>query len=156
MEARVPSAQVVIAVATFRRPADIARCLRSLFVEVAKYRADAPGRPVRIVVVDNDADASGRDAVRGTTAAHADDVPVAYLVEPTPGISAARNRALREADDAELLIFIDDDEEVVPGWLGHLLDTFDRWQPAAVAGRVVSAFSTPLDPWLEQGGFFRR
>ena len=152
---RLPSAgPVVIALATYRRPADLARCLDSLVAEISRFhtrlRTGGEHLEVGIVVVDNDPEGSGRDVA----STHGD--VVRYLVEPTPGISAARNRALDAAAAARTLIFVDDDEEVTPGWLTNLFDAYCRWRPAAVAGRVVSEFGAPLDPWIEAGGFFRR
>jgi glycosyltransferase involved in cell wall biosynthesis/GT2 family glycosyltransferase len=146
-----PDGRLVIAVATYHRPADIERCLRSLRAERVAFLAAVDRWDVAILVVDNDADGSARAAVNAGGGPE-----VTYVVEAAPGISAARNRALQESADADLLIFVDDDEEAVPGWLGHLMSTFDRWQPAAVAGRVVSAYARKPDAWIEAGGFFRR
>jgi succinoglycan biosynthesis protein ExoM len=81
---------------------------------------------------------------------------VAYVVEARPGIAAARNRALAEAADRDLLIFIDDDERPQPGWLAALLGTYRETGSAAVAGAVISEFSGRLDPWIEAGRFFDR
>lgn len=142
---------LVIAVATYHRPADIDRCVGSLRAERRSFLGGHDGWDVGILVVDNDAEGSAR-----ATVATAGGPELRYVVEAEPGISAARNRALRESEAADVLIFLDDDEEAVPGWLGHLLSTFERWHPAAVAGRVVSAFAQEPDPWIEAGGFFRR
>jgi hypothetical protein len=78
------------------------------------------------------------------------------VTEPRPGIGAARNRALDDSGDVDLLVFIDDDERPWPGWLEALLTTQDRHAAALVAGRVVSTFAGELDPWLEAGGWFAR
>jgi hypothetical protein len=76
--------------------------------------------------------------------------------EPTPGIAAARNRALDEAGGADALVFIDDDERPDPGWLDALIATWTATGAAAVVGPVRSTFTGPLDPWIEAGEFFRR
>jgi GT2 family glycosyltransferase len=143
--------KLVIAVATYMRPVDIDRCVRSVLTEREQYRQEHEAYDIRIVVIDNDPEASARDTVAQYVGPE-----VTYLIEAQPGISAARNRALAEAGAADLLIFIDDDEEIVPGWLGHLLGTFETWEPAAVAGRVVSAYLHEPDPWFAAGGFFSR
>ena len=83
-------------------------------------------------------------------------VPVRTVHEARPGIAAARNRALDEAGPADLLVFIDDDERPEPRWLELLLATHRATGAAAVAGRVVSRFDRPLDPWVRAGGFFER
>jgi hypothetical protein len=76
--------------------------------------------------------------------------------EPRPGISAVRNRALDESADADLLVFIDDDELPGPGWLRALLDAWGRWRCAAVTGPVRSQFPGPVDPWVLGSGTFDR
>jgi hypothetical protein len=142
---------VVVAVATYLRPDDLTRCLGSVLQARAQVVAKRPYHFVRVLVVDNDSAGSARDVVAtlGGSETH-------YVIEPTPGISAARNRALADASGDDLLVFIDDDEEVGPNWLTHLLTTYEAWRPAAVAGRVVSAFPYEPEPWFHAGGFFRR
>lgn len=143
---------VVIAVLTFRRPADIRAVLPALAREVETV-AELPFS-VRIQVVDNDADGSARDAVAGL--AEALPVSIRYAVEPVPGISAARNRALSEAADDDILIFIDDDERPEPGWLSALLTTRQLTGSEGVVGPVRSTFEMQPDAWIEAGGFFVR
>ncbi|GAB2455730.1 hypothetical protein GCM10027265_00980 [Jatrophihabitans fulvus] len=141
---------VVLAVATYRRPDDLVRCLRSLISE-RDARARDGGERFTILIVDNDPDAGARAAVEGFQ-----HLGVRYLHEPEPGISAARNRALDEAKDADVLVFVDDDEEVLPGWLTALLTEFERHRPSAVQGKVISDFTSEPDEWLRAGGFFVR
>ena len=104
-----PEILVTIAVLTFRRPDDLAELLPLLLAQAAEN--DGAGRRVDVLVVDNDAAAGGRPVV-----AALGDERIRYVVEETPGISAARNRALEEAGGA-FLVFIDDDERPHPGWL---------------------------------------
>ncbi|WP_116449778.1 glycosyltransferase family 2 protein [Blastococcus litoris] len=140
---------VTIGVLTFRRPDDLAAALPALLEQAAA--AERPDRRVDVLVVDNDPAGSGRE-----TAAAFDSPRLRYVVEPTPGIAAARNRALEEAADATFLVFVDDDERPHAGWLEHLLGTQERTGAAAVAGAVVSAFPGELDPWVAAGRFFDR
>ena len=118
-----------------------------------EYRRSARGRyhEVDVLVVDNDPDEAGR-AVCLASAADG----VRYLPEPRPGIAAARNRALDEARDHDVLIFIDDDERPTSGWLTLLTDTFRSTGRVGVVGPVVSRFAVPLEPWVGAGGFFDR
>jgi succinoglycan biosynthesis protein ExoM len=81
---------------------------------------------------------------------------VKYVHEPVPGISAGRNRAIDEASDADLLVFIDDDETPRPGWLTALVDTWLSTRPTAVMGRVFFNVPADADPWVVAGGFFAR
>ncbi|MGH1550678.1 glycosyltransferase family 2 protein [Leifsonia poae] len=143
---------VVIAVLTFRRPADIRAVLPALSREIDS--ASALPFSVRIQVVDNDKEASAREAVSEVAAQLS--VPVDYAVESVPGITAARNRALSESADDDILIFIDDDERPEPGWLAALLTTKQQTGAEAVVGPVRSTFEVEPDPWIEAGGFFVR
>ncbi|MDQ1733123.1 MAG: succinoglycan biosynthesis protein ExoM [Pseudonocardiales bacterium] len=148
-------AKVVIAIVTFRRNDDLGAVLPQVLAQVAGQRTGGPtgfdSTEFSVLVVDNDPDGGARQVVE----ALAED-RVRYVVEPTAGIAAARNRALREAADADVLIFIDDDERPQPGWLSGLLATYASTGADAVAGAVVSAFSGPLDAWISAGNFFNR
>jgi len=81
---------------------------------------------------------------------------VRYVHEPAAGIAHARNRALAETDDDDLLIFIDDDERPLDGWLAAMLDAYARHRPAAVTGPLYPDYENDPDPWLVAGGFFVR
>lgn len=147
---------LTIAVLTYLRPHDLRDGLPLIADQVAALGDGAAGGDwtARILVVDNDAAASAGATVAGIAA----DAPVRidYVVEPTPGIAAARNRALDESADDDLLVFIDDDERPRAGWLAPLLETWRSSGAAAVMGRVISEFEGELDPWVAAGQFFRR
>jgi glycosyltransferase involved in cell wall biosynthesis len=145
--------RVVIAVLTYRRPDDLAELLNTLREQRRQHRQSAAGRDheVDVLVVDNDPDEAGRPVCR----AH-EPAGVRYVPEPRPGIAAARNRALDEARDHDVLIFIDDDERPTSGWLTLLTDAFRDSGRVGVVGPVVSRFAVPLEPWVAAGGFFDR
>lgn len=143
MTAPVTIPRVTVCVLTYRRPADLAAALPAVLGQVRPLGARG-----EVLVVDNDPAAGARAQVEGSGAR--------YAHEATPGIAAARNRALDEAAGADLLVFIDDDERPTEGWLPALLDTYLADRPAAVVGPVVSSFTGVLDPWLVAGGFFER
>lgn len=137
---------VVVAMATYQRPDELARTLRTVLRQI-----DEAGLDVRVQVVDNDPAGTGAGAVTGLG-----DPRVSYVLEPTPGIAAARNRALDEAGEDDVLIFIDDDEDPQPNWLVNLLALYRANGVAAVVGPVVSEYDGPLDEWIVAGGFFER
>jgi glycosyltransferase involved in cell wall biosynthesis len=143
------STAVTIGVLTFRRPDDLRAVLPALLEQAADV--EGPEYRVEVLVVDNDAAAGGQPVVDALGSPR-----VRYVVEPTPGIAAARNRVLDEARTADVLVFIDDDERPHPGWLRALLDARARWAADAVAGAVVSEFAGVLEPWVRAGEFFRR
>ena len=143
-------ARCVIAVPTFRRNDHLLELLPML---VAQGQSVAEMAEVTIVVVDNDPAAGAREIVVGQPPS---TVPTVYAHEPTPGIAAARNRALAESGKADVIAFLDDDERPDDGWLRHLLRTWRDYGHASVAGRVVPSFKESPDPWIEAGAFFIR
>jgi succinoglycan biosynthesis protein ExoM len=139
--------RVVVGLPTFCRPEALRRILPLLVHEVEGLR----GATASLVVVDNDPDGSARDVV----APFGGD-GVRYVHEPRPGISAARNRAIAEAEGADAIAFIDDDEVPQPGWLQALTDGWRQWGCAAVTGPVAFIFEGPADVWVRASGVFER
>ena len=140
---------LVIAIPTFRRPDALATALSAVREQVDAEN-DAAGSPMHcsILVVDNDPAGSG-----GRIAA---EYAVRYVIEPRPGIAAARNRAIAECDDARALLFIDDDEVPEPGWLRAMVGMYRSTGSTAVAGRVVTRFPHDVEPWVAASGAFIR
>ena len=135
--------RVVLTALTYRRAAELAALLPQLAAQARSVDED-----VAVVIVDNDPDAGARRQVE----AFGHDVR--YVHAPTPGIAAARNSALTAAGEADLLVFIDDDERPGADWLARMLATWRISRPAAVAGPVISEFSGELDAWVREGRFF--
>jgi len=155
---------VVVAVLTYRRPDDLAELLPLLQAEAAHVEGApeaAAGRAsrVEVLVVDNDPGAGARDqvaALAAEPAAGSGASRVRYVHEPRAGIAAARNRALDEAGGFDVLVFVDDDERPLEGWLGLLLATHAEHDGCGVVGPVVSDFEVRLEDWVVMGGFFDR
>ncbi len=139
-------AAVVVAVITYRRPEEL-RALLPELVEQATGLCPA----AEVLVVDNDPAASARQLCEGGMAEQ-----VRYVHEPTPGIAAARNRALDEAAASDLLVFIDDDEWPVSSWLQSLVRLQAATGSAGVVGPVVSEYVVEPGEWVEKGRFFDR
>lgn len=75
--------------------------------------------------------------------------PLRVVTETAPGIVPARNRALAEALDRDILVFIDDDELPQPGLLDAAYDAIVSEGAECVGGRVDMDFSTIGRPaWL--------
>lgn len=136
---------VVVAALTYRRPGDL-RALIPLLID----QVGSVAQPTRVIIVDNDPQAGAREAVAAFAPL------VEYHHAPKPGIAAARNVALDAADDADLLVFIDDDERPSERWLEYLLATWHASYPAAVVGPVVSEYEVQPDHWVVAGRFFER
>ncbi|MFD2797252.1 glycosyltransferase family 2 protein [Promicromonospora vindobonensis] len=152
--------RLVVAVLTYRRPERIAVLVPLLVEQAADLARRVEGVDVSVLVVDNDAAGTGLAAVDGLTGpvrpGAGPACPVTVVIEPEPGISAARNRALHASSDQDLLVFVDDDEVPHPGWLATLYATYRATGADAVAGAVVSRYATEPEPWVVAGGFYDR
>lgn len=141
---------LVVAVVTYRR----LEPLRSLVPVLLDRMREAEVRhdvSCRLLVVDNDPGGSAAAAM--TTLGNGRS---SVVVEPTPGIPAARSRALREAATDQLLVFVDDDEIPEPGWLSALVECWTRCGAAAVSGPVRTVLPPGTDPFIAEGDFYAR
>lgn len=109
------------------------------------------GKSTPALVVDNDPAGDARAGV-----AEFSPPLIRYVHEPRPGIAAARNRALREASNRKLLVFIDDDEVPSERWLRDLLSLYWSTGAAAIVGPVISEYASTPEPWIAAGRFFDR
>ena len=119
-----------LAICTYKRPDGLRRILAALPDGLADTQA-------QVIVIDND----GADPQIAEIAAQA-PVSVTYVVESSPGISAARNRALDEARRLGLskLAMLDDDEWPAAGWLAAMAARMDDTGAAVVSGVVEPVF----------------
>ena len=105
-----------------------------------------PTGQYRVVVIDNSPDAARAEAFGRRYAAipHLD-----YVVEPTPGLSNARNVAAR-LGLAPIIAFMDDDALATPGWAEELLKAFAHFgaQAMVVGGRVDPIWGSPRPNWV--------
>lgn len=107
------AATVGVCVITYKRPKGLHRCLQSL--QLLQFRLSSTPH-ISIFVVDNDPSASAQPIVQQLQTLS--KWPITYDVEPTRGISYARNRAVSLAKDCDFIAFIDDDEYATPsGWM---------------------------------------
>ena len=132
---------VSVCVCTFRR-AHVERTVRSVDAAVRQAGVNA-----EIVIVDNDAEPSGRSSV--ARAAAVAETPVRYHHRPGGNISLARNACLDQAR-APLIAFVDDDERVAETWLAALLDRREATGADAVFGTVRALYATDAPRWMRR------
>ena len=112
-------------------------------------RQDLPAADWECVVVSNN---STDDTVArfGDFAARYPGLNLRLVTEDGPGVSYARNRGIAEPS-APLLVFIDDDERINPGFLRAYADFFDAHPDAVVAGgRIIAEYVTGRPAWLSK------
>lgn len=80
------------------------------------------------------------------------------VIEPVPGIAAARNRAIELflATDHSCLVFIDDDEEAREGWLESHIRTAEAHRADCTFGPVLPRYDESVPTWIINGQFFER
>jgi GT2 family glycosyltransferase len=146
--AQVP-ARIGVCIITYKRR-DL---LRRLLAGVSALTFQKiPMLEIVVVVVDNDTSKSAENICREARLPW----PIKYVVETRRGIAQARNRAIREARDADFIAFIDDDELPIPAWLDELLSTQARFAADVVCGPVLPSFAADVPDWVKIGGFFDR
>lgn len=118
--------------------------MRSVF-DVAASSRWAHSDDFSVLVIDN---GSTDDTAVRMRALQQEQSRLRYVLEPVAGISAARNRALAEAN-ADFLLFIDDDETMCPGFLeAHVDVLLAHPDAAAVGGAMDLDFATGEPRWL--------
>jgi len=139
------AATVGVCVITYKRPKGLHRCLQSL--QLLQFRLSSTPH-ISIFVVDNDPSASAQPIVQQLQTLS--KWPITYDVEPTRGISYARNRAVSLAKDCDFIAFIDDDEYADPFWLDELLETQRLHNADVVAGSIIPEFDEGVPDWIKK------
>jgi len=104
-----------------------------------------------LLVVDNNSTDHTREAIEDF--AREAGFPVRYRWEGTQGRSAALNCGIAAAG-GDIIAFTDDDVVLHGNWLSSLKRTFNHFDCAAVAGRVIPSWDHPKPAWLEMAGQF--
>ncbi len=120
---------------------------RSSALAVACEGALALGEPFawELLVVDNGSTDDTREVAESIAARQPGRMRVA--VEPTLGLSAARNLGVRLAR-GPLVLFLDDDAVPAPGWLEAYGRALAREGTLAAGGPVDPEFAGPLPHWF--------
>ncbi len=123
---------VTVIVATLNRAEQICNCVRSFESLLLDRISDW-----EIIVVDNGS--TDDTAARLASLQETSDLPLRYILEPTPGVSAARNTGIRAAKH-DILAFTDDDCRVDPGWLSAVAQGFGSDPSIKMMGGRVDLF----------------
>lgn len=103
-----------------------------------------------ILVVDNGSTDRTPEVVRECQSSMT-QVPIRYVVESEIGLSAARNRAVREAK-GDILCFLDDDAFPEETWLERIVGGFSAGVDVmCVGGAIIPIYPYSLPDWFEGG-----
>ena len=139
---------ISVCICTFKRPKLLDRLLHALEAQQTDCKFICG-----VVVVDNDANESGRPIVEAR--ANQAAIKIRYHVEPRQNIARARNRAVA-ASTGDFVAFIDDDECPPAAWLLNLWNAMGQHSADGVLGPVNPNYEDGAPKWLVEGGFFDR
>lgn len=128
-----------IIIPTANRPNELQRLLTSL----APYARNE--RRLEILVIDGGAPAETSEVVRRYAMLY----PLArYVFEPAPGRLSGRHRGALEAR-GDILIYLDDDVEVAPGWFYAIMAAFGDETVSVVGGPSLPRYAEAPPDWLD-------
>ncbi len=123
----------------------------------AEYLGDAvlsvceqtiPPEEYEVIVVDNGSTDETRKVVESIASEHS---IVRYIYESRIGLHNARHAGAREST-GEILVYIDEDVIVPPGWLQAMAKPFAKSEVACVGGRILPQWEAQPPTWLDQFG----
>jgi glycosyltransferase involved in cell wall biosynthesis len=131
--------RLTISICTWNR----AELLRQTLEQMTRVRVPSEVG-LEVLVVNN----NSTDATDDVIESFSNRLPVLRLFEAEPGLSHARNRALRSAS-GDYILWTDDDVLADEGWLEAYHQAFLRYPAAAIFGGPVEPwFAAPPPAWL--------
>ncbi|MBE0436337.1 MAG: glycosyltransferase family 2 protein [Methylomicrobium sp.] len=114
---------------------------------VAAIRQQSASLPFEILAINNNSSDNTLEELERL--AHLPGPHLRFVTEHAQGIVAARNRAIEESLNSDIMIFIDDDEIPQPGLIESAVNSILNDGAECVGGRVEMDFSTHKRPsWL--------
>ncbi|WP_168121085.1 glycosyltransferase [Paenibacillus sp. HB172176] len=136
--------KVSVAVCTHNRSRDTAEAVRSVL------EGSFDKEELEIIVVDNRSTDDTAHVVESLQQQHPHGDKVHYFLEQKLGLSAARNRAIREAT-GDFILFLDDDALASPNWAQEIVDVFERdGAIGCVGGRIDPIWEAGEPDWIPE------
>ena len=108
---------------------------------------DLPKEGYEILLVDNNCTDNTREVCDAFMVKHP-DVNFRYTVEPEQGLSAAKNRGIKEAK-GDIIVYIDDDALVDPWYLRTYVEWFaEHPETQALGGPIEPLYETTEPKWM--------
>jgi len=136
---------VLIAIPTYQRSARLKNLIPHVVDTIQSVHR------VEILVVDNNPLPVEQNFIQDY--AKTSSYPLHYVHEPKPGVSNARNAALKFAN-SRFLAFLDDDMEVTKAWIDSLVRVSLEYEAGLVFGPLIAKFADaadPRNPYLSSG-----
>ena len=130
-----------LVIATYNRAEQLMVTLRSV---AAQSKASAQWE---CIVVDNNSADDTKQRVEAFIAEHP-SLNIRYHFESKQGLSYARNAGI-EQSNGDIIAFIDDDERIVPDFIGAYIKLFDSYPTAmAAGGKIIAEYPTGRPRWM--------
>ena len=144
---------VAICICTYHRPDGLKAALRSLDGQFLTTLSDDQ---IVVVVVDNSVGGSAKPICNAY--AESGRFALRNVHQPVKGLAHARNACLAaaEREQADYILFLDDDEAAAPLWVEALLSRVTQSGAAAAVGPVFPVFKQPPPTWLPVHRFVNR
>lgn len=132
---------LTVIICTYNRAKYIGPLLESIAAN------DLPKSEYEIVLVDNNCTDNTREICDAFATAHK-DVNFRYTTEPEQGLSAARNKGIKEAK-GDIIVYIDDDALVDPNYLQDYAEWFAAHpETMACGGPIEPLYETQEPEWM--------
>ena len=128
-------------ICTYNRAKYIGNLLESIAAN------DLDKNEYEILLVDNNCTDNTREICEAFAKAHK-DVQFRYTKEPEQGLSAARNRGIREAK-GDILVYVDDDA-LIDSWYLRTIAEYMSTHPeiSAIGGKILPLYETKEPNWM--------
>ena len=133
--------ELSLVIATYNRAEQLMITLNSV---VAQSTSPAKWE---CIVVDNNSSDNTKQRIEEFIAEHP-MLNVRYIFESKQGLSHARNAGIKGAKGG-IIAFIDDDERIVPDFIGAYIKLFDSHPTAmAAGGKIIAEYPTGRPNWM--------
>ena len=130
-----------LVIATYNRAEQLMITLKS----VAEQQH--PAAEWECIVVDNNSQDDTRSRIECFQTEHP-TLNISYIFEQKQGLSHARNAGI-VASQGDIIAFIDDDERIVPMFIGAYISLFDNHPDAMSAGgKIIAEYPTGRPRWM--------
>ena len=143
---------ISVVICTYNRDKFIGEALNCL------AKQDLSADEFEIIVVDNNSTDNTAGIANNFIATHP-ELNARYVLESNKGLSFARNRGMQESK-APIITYIDDDAEVIPGFLQSIVNFMQADKTiVGIGGKVIPKYSESHEPeWMSKylNGFVGR
>jgi len=127
-----------VAIPTYKRSAYLIEALESVIAQETRVEYE-------VLILDNACDPTLQAGVERIAADS--PVPVRYIRVPEIGLHSGRHAAVKESS-GDILIYVDDDIEAFPTWLGAIWESFQDQEVVLVGGKCLPKFEAELPGWV--------